>query len=83
MCADTIHDYMPVRQPPMHTPHESDALAGGPAQGSAKDDGFNFAANYLSEVTTIDVTTGDNQHYPNPPAWGLSYHLNLLETPVM
>lgn len=37
----------------------------------------------LSDVTSFNVTTGDNSNYPNPPAWGLSYHLNDVETPVL
>lgn len=37
----------------------------------------------LAGVTSFNVTTGDNANYPNPPAWGLSYHLNDYETPVI
>ncbi|KAG2439762.1 hypothetical protein HYH02_010639 [Chlamydomonas schloesseri] len=33
--------------------------------------------------TNIVVTQGTNPNYPNPPAWGLSYHLAGLETPVL
>jgi hypothetical protein len=30
----------------------------------------------LSDVTSFEVTTGSNLNYPNPPGWGLSYHIN-------
>lgn len=26
---------------------------------------------------------GSNKNYPNPPGWGLSFHLNGFETPVL
>lgn len=29
------------------------------------------------------VTTGPSPNYPNPPAWGLSYHINGKESPVI
>lgn len=25
----------------------------------------------------------ENKHYPNPPGWGLSYHVNGEESPVL
>ncbi len=28
-------------------------------------------------------TLADNKHYPNPPGWGLSYHVNGEESPVL
>lgn len=37
----------------------------------------------LSGITVFNVTTGTNANYPNPPAWGLSYHVNGYETPVL
>jgi len=33
--------------------------------------------------TTFTITTGPNQNYPNPPAWGLSYHINGKESPII
>ncbi|KAI9000385.1 hypothetical protein DFJ74DRAFT_697595 [Hyaloraphidium curvatum] len=30
---------------------------------------------------TIVVTVGPNPSYPNPPGWGISYHLNGVESP--
>ncbi|KAK9837455.1 hypothetical protein WJX81_003838 [Elliptochloris bilobata] len=33
--------------------------------------------------TAFLVTVGSNKNYPNPPGWGLSYHLNGFETPVV
>mmetsp|Transcript_34381 Transcript_34381/g.87919 ORF Transcript_34381/g.87919 Transcript_34381/m.87919 type:complete len:1120 (-) Transcript_34381:76-3435(-) len=36
-----------------------------------------------SGVTMFNVDTGINPNYPNPPAWGLSYRMNGLETPVI
>eukprot|EP00958_Prasinococcus_capsulatus_P006110 scaffold582_cov385-Prasinococcus_capsulatus_cf.AAC.45 len=37
----------------------------------------------LSGITDITVTIGDNNNYPNPPAWGISFHLNGQESPVL
>jgi len=37
----------------------------------------------LSGVTTFTVVTGPNPNYPNPPAWGLSYHVNGMESPLL
>ncbi|KAJ3122596.1 hypothetical protein HK098_002732 [Nowakowskiella sp. JEL0407] len=37
----------------------------------------------ITGVTQFKVTTGSNANYPNPPAWGLSYHINDYETPVL
>eukprot|EP00877_Chromochloris_zofingiensis_P010198 jgi/Chrzof1/5431/Cz16g02220.t1 len=37
----------------------------------------------LSCTTSFDVITAENPNYPNPPAWGISYHLNGKETPVI
>mmetsp|Transcript_21282 Transcript_21282/g.64023 ORF Transcript_21282/g.64023 Transcript_21282/m.64023 type:complete len:549 (-) Transcript_21282:626-2272(-) len=37
----------------------------------------------LSGVETFTVTTGPNLNYPNPPAWGLSYHINGMESPML
>ena len=37
----------------------------------------------LSGVTTFTVVTGPNPNYPNPPAWGLSYHVNGVESPLL
>eukprot|EP00056_Hartaetosiga_gracilis_P007795 m.112213 g.112213 ORF g.112213 m.112213 type:complete len:838 (+) comp12779_c1_seq2:605-3118(+) len=37
----------------------------------------------IAGVTTFVVTTGTNYNYPNPPAWGLSYHINNFESPVL
>ena len=37
----------------------------------------------ISGVTELESTVGDNFNYPNPPAWGLSYHLNGQESPVL
>jgi hypothetical protein len=33
--------------------------------------------------TNFVVTTGNNPNYPNPPAWGISYHVNGKESPVI
>lgn len=37
----------------------------------------------LKGVTAIEVTEGTNPNYPNPPAWGISYYLNDMESPVL
>lgn len=37
----------------------------------------------LSGVTDFVVTTAPNPNYPNPPGWGISYHLNGAESPVL
>ncbi|KAJ3341078.1 hypothetical protein HDU93_005710 [Gonapodya sp. JEL0774] len=37
----------------------------------------------ISNVQTFNVTIGQNANYPNPPAWGISYHINGLESPVL
>ncbi|KAL4431620.1 hypothetical protein ABPG77_001462 [Micractinium sp. CCAP 211/92] len=37
----------------------------------------------LRGVQQFDIVTGDNKHYPNPPGWGLSYHVNGEESPVL
>ncbi|BDA51080.1 probable cytochrome b561, DM13 and DOMON domain-containing protein [Coccomyxa sp. Obi] len=37
----------------------------------------------LTKSNMIEITTGTNKNYPNPPAWGLSLHVNGLETPVV
>lgn len=37
----------------------------------------------LSDTTTFTVATGPNPNYPNPDRWGLSYHINGEESPVL
>jgi len=37
----------------------------------------------IKGVDTFVVTTGSNLNYPNPPGWGLSYHINGEESPVL
>lgn len=37
----------------------------------------------LRGVQQFDFVTGENKHYPNPPGWGLSYHVNGEESPVL
>ncbi len=37
----------------------------------------------ISGATTFTVVTGPNPNYPNPPAWGLSYHVNGQESPLL
>ncbi|KAG2491154.1 hypothetical protein HYH03_010595 [Edaphochlamys debaryana] len=61
-------------EPPLSTqpsPSPSPAVPGG------------SDSNVLFGRTSITVTQGPNPNYPNPPAWGLSYHLDGLETPVL
>jgi len=41
------------------------------------------APKVISGRTSFDFTIGPNPNYPNPPAWGISYHVNGLETPVL
>jgi hypothetical protein len=37
----------------------------------------------VSGVRTFTVLTGPNPNYPNPDSWGLSYHINDEESPVL
>lgn len=37
----------------------------------------------MSFRTNLTITIGSNRNYPNPPAWGLSYWVNGVETPVI
>lgn len=32
---------------------------------------------------SLEITTGPNPNYPNPPGWGLSYYVNGVESPVI
>ncbi|KAL4458957.1 hypothetical protein ABPG75_013822 [Micractinium tetrahymenae] len=57
---------------------EPSAEAGGPAPGP---EGGMVAT--LRGVQQFDVVTGDNKNYPNPPGWGLSYHVNGQESPAL
>ncbi|KAJ3213713.1 hypothetical protein HDU67_002554 [Dinochytrium kinnereticum] len=36
-----------------------------------------------AETTNLTITLGPNPNYPNPPAWGVSYRINGLESPVL
>eukprot|EP00884_Botryococcus_braunii_P017819 jgi/Botrbrau1/4720/Bobra.0218s0036.1 len=37
----------------------------------------------IQGVDTFVVTLGTNPNYPNPPGWGVAYHINDIETPVL
>ena len=37
----------------------------------------------IDDATMFEIVTGENLHYPNPPGWGLSYHVNGKESPVL
>jgi hypothetical protein len=34
-------------------------------------------------ASVINITTGLNPNYPNPPAWGISLYINGKESPVL
>ncbi|EGD82815.1 hypothetical protein PTSG_03465 [Salpingoeca rosetta] len=37
----------------------------------------------IGDETEFVVTTGTNLNYPNPPAWGISYWINGMESPLL
>ncbi|KXS09983.1 hypothetical protein M427DRAFT_63213 [Gonapodya prolifera JEL478] len=48
----------------------------------------NTTARVVKTLTDADgpvfnVTVGPNANYPNPPAWGISFHINGAESPVL
>lgn len=70
--------------PSVCTPLLTAAAAGqgsAPAPGPAAEARVPPAV--LEGVTEFDIVTGDNPNYPNPPGWGISYHINGKESPVL
>ncbi len=57
-------------------PNTSTAPTAGPAPSKV-------ALTTIDGPTVFNVTIGTNKNYPNPPAWGLSLHINNFETPVV
>ncbi|GAQ87169.1 DOMON domain containing protein [Klebsormidium nitens] len=37
----------------------------------------------IQGATVLNITTGLNPNYPNPPAWGISLYINGKESPVL
>ncbi|KNC55022.1 uncharacterized protein AMSG_12372 [Thecamonas trahens ATCC 50062] len=58
-------------------------VGGGGGGGGTGGGGSGGSDGTLGGVTTIEVKLGNNPNYPNPPAWGISYHLNGIESPVL